>query len=77
MSLAGRTAGSKEGPMSRFFETRMGHTFYENTMPMIARELARLNGLLERVAVALEYRQPAGDQGDGQGRERGEEADDE
>jgi len=32
----------------------MGRTFYDHTMPTIARELVRLNGLLERIATALE-----------------------
>ena len=36
------------------YQTRMGHTFYEHTMPAIARELQRLNGLLERIAVVME-----------------------
>ncbi len=40
--------------MPEFFQTRMGQTFYDRTMPTIARELARLNGLLERIAAALE-----------------------
>ena len=49
----------------------MGRTFYEHTMPSIARELARLNGLLERVASALETREAAGED---RGGERGKEA---
>ena len=40
--------------MIEFYQTRMGKTFYDHTMPTIAKELARLNGLLERIAVALE-----------------------
>jgi len=40
--------------MTEFYQTRMGHTFYDHTMPTIARELARLNAALERIAVALE-----------------------
>ncbi len=32
-----------------FFRTRMGHTFYESTMPSLVRELARLNDNLERL----------------------------
>ena len=40
--------------MPEFFQTAMGRTFYDHTMPTIARELARLNGLLERIAMALE-----------------------
>ena len=58
--------------MVEFFMTAMGRTFYEHTMPAIARELARLNGLLERVARALETREAAGE---GRGGERGKEAD--
>lgn len=37
-----------------FFRTRMGHTFYEATMPSLVRELARLNDNLERLAKLLE-----------------------
>ena len=38
-----------------FFRTRMGHTFYESTMPSLVRELARLNQNLERlVALSVE-----------------------
>jgi hypothetical protein len=37
-----------------FFRTRMGHTFYESTMPSLARELARLNDNLERLAALLD-----------------------
>ena len=40
--------------MPEFFQTAMGRTFYDHTMPTIAKELARLNGLLERIATALE-----------------------
>jgi len=40
--------------MTEFYQTRMGKTFYDHTMPTIAKELARLNGLLERIATALE-----------------------
>ena len=40
--------------MTEFYLTRMGRTFYDHTMPTIAKELARLNDLLERIAVALE-----------------------
>ena len=32
-----------------FFQTRMGRQFYEGTMPEIAKQLARLNDLLERL----------------------------
>ena len=50
--------------MIEFYQTRMGKTFYDHTMPTIAKELARLNGLLERIAVAME-KQDAG-QSEGQ-----------
>ena len=33
----------------KFFETRMGQTFYEGTMPRLVRELQRLNDNLERL----------------------------
>ena len=32
-----------------FFKTRMGHTYYEHTVPELVRQLARLNELLENV----------------------------
>ena len=51
--------------MPEFFQTAMGRTFYDHTMPSIARELARLNGLLERIAAAMEKQdtsQSAGEQ---------------
>ena len=60
--------------MAEFFMTAMGRTYYEHTMPALVRELARLNGLLERVAVALERGEAAGED---RGGERGKEADDE
>lgn len=41
-----------------FFRTRMGHTFYESTMPSLVRELARLNDNLERLATLLERPAP-------------------
>lgn len=37
-----------------FFRTRMGHTFYESTMPSLVRELARLNDILERLVALAE-----------------------
>ena len=37
-----------------FFRTRMGHTFYESTMPSLVRELARLNDNLERLVAQPE-----------------------
>ena len=33
----------------KFFQTRMGKTFYEHTMPELVRQLERLNDLLERL----------------------------
>ena len=33
-----------------FFKTRMGHQFYERTMPALVKQLERLNELLERLA---------------------------
>ena len=39
-----------------FFKTRMGHTYYEHTVPELVRQLARLNELLERM-VATQDRQ--------------------
>jgi len=44
----------REIHMTEFYLTRMGRTFYDHTLPTIAKELARLNGLLERIATALE-----------------------
>ena len=32
-----------------FFKTRMGHQFYERTMPALVKQLDRLNELLERL----------------------------
>lgn len=43
--------------MAEFHETRMGQRFYEHTAPEIAKQLERLNDLLERVARALEARE--------------------
>lgn len=37
----------------------MGHRFYEHTVPEIARNLARIADLLERVVVVLERSVPA------------------
>ena len=50
--------------MPEFFLTAMGRTFYDHTLPTIARELARLNAVLERIAAAME-KQDA-DQGAGE-----------
>ena len=35
--------------MTEFYETRMGRTFYEHTVPMLIRQLERLNENLERL----------------------------
>jgi len=40
--------------MPDFFMTAMGRTFYDHTLPTVARELVRLNVALERIAAALE-----------------------
>ncbi len=32
-----------------FYNTRMGHRFYESTMPALVKQLERLNELLERL----------------------------
>src|SRR6185369_64436 len=37
-----------------FHQTRMGHAFYEATMPGLVRELARLNANLEQLLVVAE-----------------------
>jgi len=49
--------------MTEFYQTRMGHTFYEHTMPTIARELERLNAVLEHIAAALEKQNAGQDAG--------------
>ena len=36
-----------------FFKTRMGHQFYERTMPELVKQLERLNELLERLTKRL------------------------
>ena len=41
----------------KFFQTRMGHTFYEHTVPELVRQLERLNELLERLVAAQERRE--------------------
>ena len=38
----------------QFFQTRMGRTYYDHTLPEIARQLARMNELLQRLAEELE-----------------------
>ncbi|NVJ27519.1 hypothetical protein HUW62_40535 [Myxococcus sp. AM011] len=37
-----------------FFQTQMGHRFYEGTMPQLVRELRRLNDSLERLVAVAE-----------------------
>ena len=37
-----------------FFKTRMGHRFYESTMPALVEELQRINENLERLATLLD-----------------------
>ncbi len=32
-----------------FFKTRMGHQFYDRTMPNLVKQLERLNDILERL----------------------------
>ncbi len=32
-----------------FFKTRMGHRFYEHTMPELVKQLERLNDILDRL----------------------------
>ena len=36
-----------------FHNTRMGHTFYEHTLPELVRQITRLNDLLERLVQKL------------------------
>lgn len=42
--------------MTDFFMTRMGHTFFEATVPGILRTLQQINSNAERIATALEQR---------------------
>ena len=44
-----------------FFKTRMGHRFYESTMPNLVEQVTRLNELLERL---VEKRESEPDDGD-------------
>jgi len=46
-------------PDVQFFQTRMGHRFYESTLPELVRQLARLNDLLERLVARIEAATPA------------------
>ncbi len=41
----------------QFFQTRMGRMYYEHTLPEIARQLARMNELLQRLAEELERKE--------------------
>lgn len=43
-----------------FYRTQMGHRFYDHTVPELARNLARIADLLERLVVALEREPRAG-----------------
>ena len=38
----------------QFFQTRMGRTFYEATMPNLVKQLAKLNELLERLVERMD-----------------------
>jgi len=48
----------------QFFQTRMGRTFYEHTMPELVREIKKLNELLQKlIEASLEKKgidEPAG-----------------
>lgn len=46
-----------------FFRTRMGHRFFEATMPKVADELARLNTNLEALVAELRMQRNACDDG--------------
>ena len=37
-----------------FFKTRMGHKFYEHTVPELVRQITRMNDLLERMLDRLD-----------------------
>ena len=37
-----------------FFKTRMGHQYYESTMPALVKQLERLNDVLERLVPKIE-----------------------
>ena len=47
-----------------FFKTRMGHRFYEHTVPELVRQLERLNELLDRLVAAQEQQQRDKDDAD-------------
>ena len=44
-----------------FFQTRMGHRFYEHTVPELVRQITRLNELLERLVATRERDRRSGD----------------
>ena len=44
-----------------FFKTRMGHRFYESTMPNLVEQITRLNELLERLVEKQESESRDGD----------------
>ena len=51
-----------------FHNTRMGHTFFEHTMPELVRQITRLNDLLERLLERLpDPPAPAGPTEEGEG----------
>ena len=45
----------------QFFQTRMGKTYYENTLPNLIREIHRLNDLLAIAVELLEKKTKDGD----------------
>ncbi len=38
----------------KFFQTRMGHRFYEHTVPELVQQITKLNELLERLVATQE-----------------------
>ncbi len=44
-----------------FHQTRMGHRFFESTMPNLVQQLTRLNDSLERLVAARERQQEKDD----------------
>jgi len=44
-----------------FFQTKMGHAFYEGTVPALVRELRRLNDNIERGLTLMEHKGASGD----------------
>ena len=49
-----------------FYKTRMGQRFYERTVPELVKQLARLNDLLERLAVPRDRADDTGEPHSGQ-----------